>query len=541
MPPALRHGNATQRGIAWVAENELYLLLMAAPFFIIQTNWWWLGAVALLVAWVCRRLAAGRWTARTPLDVPFLLIVASTPLAFWASVDRAYAGLLILRTLFGIAVVYAIANRVRSERGIWWAMNSLVVVGVGVSLLAIVGMESPWQKMFALPGVYSLLPHAVHRLSEGNDLFYQRPGYHPNTIGGVLAMLIPLGVGLWSSPARSLRWRRAYRPTVGAATLLMAVLLALTQSRTAWVALAAALALMAFRPRRRWLIVVPIAVLTLGAVLFLRRSSPQFAFLVTGGRGTVWAQAAALIKMYPLTGKGLDPYPLVAELHVPYYLLFRNPVILAIAPADRLWVHAHNFWLQTWLDFGLLGLLGALALFVAWVGMAVDLLVRDRGSTSVPWQRALVASFLAFAVFGLADGPFLYRKMTLVLWPVLGLTICAHRQAIGERGMSFWAFRGSARERRAMAIAVAVMGLLLIPFAASLVAANIGYVEYHRSVLAPDGTAPPPRSSEAWLRLAVRLSPSRASLWRGLARVQTAVGDRSAAEVSFQFTGARPG
>ncbi len=272
-------------------QNELYLLTLAAPFFISQTRWWWVGATIVLTTWVCRRLATGCWSVRTSFDVPFLLIVAATPLAYWASVDRVYAGLLIVRTLFGIAVVYGLANRIRTERGIWWAMNSLLAVGVGVSLLAIMGMESPWQKMFALPSVYNLLPHVVHRLSEGNDLFYRRPGYHPNTIGGMLAMLIPLGVGLWVSPEHGLRWRRAYRPAVAAAVLLMTVVLALTQSRTSWVALAAALTLLAFRPRRWWLAVIPIAVLALGAALFLRRSSPQFAFLVTGGRGTVWTPA----------------------------------------------------------------------------------------------------------------------------------------------------------------------------------------------------------------------------------------------------------
>ncbi len=529
--------NALTKGSDRAVWREGFALALAAPFLILATRWWWVGLAIIAAAWFARRQATGRWTERTPFDLPFLLIIASTPLALWASVDRGLAMVLITRVLFGMAVVYGVVNAIESEKGVWWGLLGLSLLGILVTVVAALGMESPWQKMFDLSVVYGFLPHSLHRLPNGNETYYLRAGYHPNTIGGMLAMLIPVGVGLLMAAPAWIRRPGRYRLLLSVGVLLMGGMLLITQSRTAWVAAAAALALLAFRRGRRWLVLLPLMALAAGAILFLRQTSAQFSFLVTGGRGAVWSQAWALIRLYPFTGTGLDPYPLVAEFHFPYYLIFDNPVVLNLAPADRLWVHAHNFWLQTWLDFGIVGLLGAVGLFVAWGRMAVRLVLASPRSVPRAWVFGLLASFVAFAIFGLTDGPFFYRKMTLVLWPVLGLTVCLYRVAESGDRAPLRRSKLSARERRVAGGAIALLALLLLPMGGSLLAANLGNVLYDRAALG-DGADAQRQSlvtgSLAWLGRAVRLSPGDASAWRALARADAVAGDVPAAQESFQ-------
>ncbi|NOZ07010.1 MAG: tetratricopeptide repeat protein [Chloroflexi bacterium] len=517
--------------------REFFALALAAPFLILATPRWWVGLAIIAAAWIVRRQATGQWTERTPLDLPFLLILASTPLALWASVDRGFAMALAMRVFFGIAVVYGIVNAVESEKGVWWGLVGLSLLGVLVTVVAALGMESPWQKMFDLSFVYGFLPHSLPRLSDGNETYYLRAGYHPNTIGGMLAMLIPVGAGLMLALPGWVRRPARYRLFLGVGVLLMAGTLLVTQSRTAWIAAAAALGLLTFRTDRRWLLLLPLVALAAGTILFLRQTSSQFSFLVTGGRGAVWAQAWALIRLYPFTGTGLDPYPLVAEFHFPYYLIFKNPVILNLAPADRLWVHAHNFWLQTWLDFGLIGLLGAVGVFIAWGRMAVRLVLSPPGNVPRAWVLGLLSSFVAFAIFGLTDGPFFYRKMTLVLWPVLGLTVCLYKLAGSREPSPPRRSKLSVRERRLAGGAIALLTLLLLPMAGSLLAANLGNVLYHRAALGQgtDAQLPVPvTGSSVWLGRAVRLSPDNAAAWRDLGRTYAATGDVTAAQESFQ-------
>jgi len=529
--------NALMKGSDRAVWREFFALTLAAPFLILATRWSWVGLAIIVAAWLLRRQATGRWTERTPLDFPFLLIMASIPVAVWASVDRGFAVALAMRVLFGIAAVYGIVNAIESEKGIWWGLLGLSLLGVLVTVLAVLGMESPWQKMFDLSIVYRFLPHNLHRLSDGNETYYLRAGYHPNTIGGMLAMLIPVGAGLMMAVPGWIRHPARYRLFLGIGVLLMAGMLLITQSRTAWVAAAAALGLLAFRADRRWLLLLPLFALAAGTILFLRQTSSQFSFLVTGGRGAVWAQAVALIHLYPFTGTGLDPYPLVAEFHFPYYLIFDNPVILNLSAADRLWVHAHNFWLQTWLDFGLLGLLGAAGLFIAWGRMAVRLVVSRPGNLPRGPVLGLLASFAAFAIFGLTDGPFFYRKMTLVLWPVLGLTVCLYMLAGRSEPKPLRQSKLPVRERWVAGGVIALLALLLLPMAGSLLAANLGNVLYHRAALGDGAGVPQPgrvAGSSAWLGRAARLSPGDAGTWRELGRSYAARGDVAAAQESFQ-------
>jgi O-antigen ligase len=100
---------------------------------------------------------------------------------------------------------------------------------------------------------------------------------------------------------------------------------------------------------------------------------------VVGGAGTLssfrvnlWQQTLLLIHDFPLTGSGLGAFQEIGPLFysVPVYSNYHLG-------------HAHNFWLQAGVDFGIPGLIAVLALY----SLAIFHLYRSRQKVEGFWQR----------------------------------------------------------------------------------------------------------------------------------------------------------
>ncbi len=198
--------------------------------------------------------------------------------------------------------------------------------------------------------VYELFAH-VPRFS---DLALSQNG-----LAAVLVLCIPFGAGL---AAASRRWRL---PLAGLA-LLLALELIVTESRAGILSLGAAWVLFAALTRGRarwlWLLAPPLALL---AVASGQLTPPvELSWLPTGGSSAerlgIWQSALLMIQDMPFTGIGLGMFQRV----YPLYIL---PAFQNIHP------HAHNLFLQTWLDAGVLGCAGMLLLAAAAVRAMVRL------------------------------------------------------------------------------------------------------------------------------------------------------------------------
>jgi putative inorganic carbon (HCO3(-)) transporter len=225
-----------------------------------------------------------------------------------------------------------------------------------------------------------------------------------------------------------------------AVALAGSLLLLLSQSRAGWLGGAAGLAALAWlswarrqgwarSQRRRWLFLSGAAGLSFAAVLPLayRWAAARATLGMTGMLETVafrfevWRYALEAIADFPLTGTGLGAFRRVVLRLYPI-TAFPNPDV----------AHAHNVFLQLALDIGLPGLAAYLALLSTAAVVGWQWLRRAPDDRPV-LAAGVLATLLAFHVFGLADTISLGAKPGLLFWWLLGLLATAdHRCKQGE-------------------------------------------------------------------------------------------------------------
>ncbi len=376
---------------------------------------------ALLVAglfWPLRRLATGRWSARTPVDWPVAGLLLTLPVTVWASTQVERTLPQALRLLAGAALFYALVNwtnplvyskpdgeaelhhQALNKQRVQILVN-LTLAG-GLLLAAAAPFVVQWNALklaFIPPALY-----ARFRLLAGDPA-------NPNVMAGSLALLLPLGAGLLLFAWRELRgWERLL---AGGFVLVGGGMLLLTQSRGAWLALAAALALLVvLRFRRGWVFVLVAALAGIGAAALLGFDQVAAALVSSAtlggaeGRLEVWSRALYMIQDFPFTGVGMGTFTAVADRLYPFFLYAPGTV-----------EHAHNLFLQVAVDLGLPGLVAWLAILLG-LGYSAGWLVKiSSGDAHVlpgrslamtgRWRLGLAAGLLAalvaLVVHGLTD------------------------------------------------------------------------------------------------------------------------------------------
>jgi O-antigen ligase len=184
------------------------------------------------------------------------------------------------------------------------------------------------------------------------------PGLNPNSIGSVIAMLLPLQIF-------ALRHVRRWVSGVGVAISLVALLL--SGARGAWLALALAafawavwIVISARAANRRQARVIWLSFALGGglACVAVMALTPLGGWLLerSGDRANIWQNSLSLVRDYPFTGMGLGSY----EMAYASYALLTHVGYVA---------HAHNLPLDVWLNWrlGLIALLG-LTVNAMWPG-----------------------------------------------------------------------------------------------------------------------------------------------------------------------------
>ena len=402
---------------------DVAVLVLTAPL-LLATGWaprpLSLAALLLLAApFIVRRAHMGRFSRPMALNGPVAaLVLFFLPAAMllspapWAiSWPRAAT------LTWSIALFYTVANwpartgvrrkgrRATRLNGPTWVFLAL---GGVVAVLAPLAMRSV-DKLFFLPQTGWL----AARLGWEHAL-------PTNEVAGVLTLIVPFAVAL-AAGAWWTKRRRLLAALVPLVLLLVAALV-LTQSRTGLTAAAtgALLALiLGARPRRKTLVIgLGAAALVLAAVA-LSPLREWFVFAganswqsVIGPRVGIWGQALDGIRDHPVWGMGLGTFGLLARLVYPLVPVAQSAVI----------EDAHNLYLQTALDFGVLGgLLLVLLLGVAvWSGWGLAR-VRPPRALSRLWAAGLVGALAAHALYSLTDAVALGTLGGIVLWYVLGL------------------------------------------------------------------------------------------------------------------------
>lgn len=410
---------------------EGLILLLVAPLLLFPnpiTPW---AALLLLMLWPLRWQRRGQLSRRTPLDWAVALLLVMLLVGYAQAIDRSLAEPRFWSMLLSLAAFYAVVNTATATRQVWlWAM-ALVLLGAGIALLGLVGTNWFTDKIVDLGALYGQLP----RLLDGT-LGPWRRGFHPNEVGGTLAMFLPLTLALWWGAWRldaAQEWppraRTAQRVGLTLVLLAQAVVLLLTQSRAALLSLVLALVVLAVV--WQWRLALALPVVVPAALWLLSRWGNQLDALPGTnpanliGRADLWGRALLAIHDFPLSGVGLGMFRRLALLYYPFFDI--DPVLADVG-------HAHNAFLQMALDFGIFGLVA----YVAVVLLMLWILWRLHRTLDAGALRLLViglgAGFLAMLFFGLLDTMVPVARPSFTFWLFLGLGVAVYNLQAGPQG-----------------------------------------------------------------------------------------------------------
>jgi O-antigen ligase len=323
--------------------------------------------------------------------------------------------------------------------------------------------------------VYFLLTndwaHAIEKvplLAPLFNLFAQWPlssiglGVNPNVIGGALAALLPLQVFALRSTRR---WIKIVLPAITVIALL------LTATRGAWLALAVATAMWIAwqvitarvtnqkRARWLWIGVVVIAGILIGGVLIATPLGERLLGL-GGDRRNIWQNSVDLIGDYPVTGIGLAGFEMVYSTYA---------LLVHVGHT----IHAHNLWLDMWLNQGILGViaLAGLILNAVWP------------KPSSPWRMPALIALAVILLHSLVDDPFYGyggAGLPLIFIP-LGLLVRRSAQAASQGVTQRKKIQPAVMLWGPAAIALVLM--VVTPAGRALLEENLGAIDQTRAEL----------------------------------------------------------
>ncbi len=399
----------------WLEYGFLLAALAAFTITEVYRPFVSVGLVFLGTSFILRGLRTGRLFPKNGLEVPIVLFIISAAIATWIAFDRPTATLQFARILAGCAMFYAVIDSSQNVRR--WTAAFLVMAAVVLAIYWPIQHDFSAQPAKFEP-VTQLGLWINSHLPRVDFSFLTGSAIHANVAAGTLLLAIPFGVYL------SWVWRRAGR-TVPAilsigATLIITGGLLMTGSRGAWLGLVGASLIAGlvwiqrrwfFNPRDRSFFWITASLGTITFVIYLILTS-SLGVLVnqipdpTGSlvsRTLLWRQGMSLIRDYPFTGSGLKTFWLVH----PTYALLSNLRFLQ---------HAHNSFLEVWIEQGILGAIALLAGTLVVATWAWDALSRVDVRACA---YAGLFSLTAVALHGLFDVVF-YIERTL---PLIGLAL----------------------------------------------------------------------------------------------------------------------
>ena len=389
-----------------VGVAAAYLMV---PFGNVQlfgvTPWW------PVTAWAAFLVVTSGWyayaRARPLVSIPVLvgplavyLMAAVFAFAVAGGAETARAPLRSLVT--GILLFAATVLSIRDRQQLLWVLAG---VAGGAGLAGAYALYQSVTGFSASEGFISESGAIVHRVTAGFA--------HPNALGGFLVQLVPFVVA-------GLLLSRRTRPYYALALAFALIGLYLSFSRSAVVALL--LVPFFFVRGRRVLMLAPvIALLVLFATPDLSRE--RFATLTQSGaefttRSEIWRTAGTLWSQEPVVGVGLGQFPVAySEARIPGKEFLPNT---ALQPPP----HAHNLFLQSLAEQGIIGTLALLAVLAAAFRTALQLRRLEDPTLSL-LGSAGVASLTVFLVHNQFDVTPL-EGTGIYFWALLGLLSAAH-------------------------------------------------------------------------------------------------------------------
>ena len=407
-----------------MALAELPIVSIAIGISFLKTSFLPFVVILEIFFWIIRWFAYKRISCRTPADWTILLMVLMIPVTIWLSPLVSKTLLQVYRLLGAILLFYAVVNWSTTKQHIEWMFIGVVILGSALSLLAPFMVKWETHKVMFLP-----------------DWIYQRftilvsDTVNPSVLAGSLVFLLPfpLAMLIFTWPKLS----KKFRGFLLVSSILMILVLILTQSRGGWLTFFIVLAILpVFRWRYGW-----IGLLIIGCGLIILNFQLGFKHVLDlliasktlqslDGRIEVWSRAVYMIKDFSWTGIGFGLFGDVADQMYPF---------IQFPPGTI--VHAHNLFLQIALDLGIPGLIAwlgtwLLVLYAGWRLYRIGCHTKDLWVVGL--GVAILCSQVALGVFGISDVPNWGMIRTVpIVWAVWGFVmagLCVYDRYSNENG-----------------------------------------------------------------------------------------------------------
>lgn len=319
-----------------------------------------------------------------------------------------------LRILTGVLLYFALAYHVTRSEHLTKILDALVLVAGGMSLWGLVDLSTNPQQVF------NSTTFGDHQL-----------------FGAFLMVLFPVTI------IAALTEKDARRQIIArVAAALTGICLLMTGTRTSWVgAVVEIVALGAFSliatknklqqtDRRQY--VIPILIVVACAGLFVAmggagslgsRFSMESRNSAMNYRYRMWYGAGELIKLKPLQGHGLGTFPVLQEQYTGY----GRPAANVVGSFPSLGEMAHNFWLQTTAEQGLLGVFSFGAILITFLAAGIRRLRYLETGIRRHLLLASMAAVIGFAVDAIANPAWQFGQVSMFLWLMLGLGVACVR------------------------------------------------------------------------------------------------------------------
>ncbi|MBI3960581.1 MAG: O-antigen ligase family protein [Chloroflexi bacterium] len=408
---------------------ELLLLILTAPVlyfpgrFQAQEIAFAIGILA--AGWLWRRLTIGVWFRRTPADWSiFFLFAVMLPVSVWAAPEplrEQYAIPRALILVWNFFLFWTIVSHASRRRELFHlCVAGFGGIGVGIAVAALFGTQ--WTNKFPVIGpLLDKLPKPLLGVFVGAE-----DGFSPNQLAGTLLYILPLLIALTVYGVSRKRTAWISWLPAGLAAGIIGLVLLLSQSRGALLGLAVGLGCMLLINWRwgRWLLLagslaalIGLAVVPLDSLSSSLETAENVqevaGSLTLEGRIEIWSRALYGIQDFSFTGMGLGSFRRIVNLLYPLF---------TIAP-DYDIAHAHNFFLQMALDFGIPGLIALLVLYMM-AGAATASLWKKSDRV---WAIGLLGVLVAQTVYSMADAVALGSKVNFLFWWLFALIFALGR------------------------------------------------------------------------------------------------------------------
>ena len=278
-----------------------------------------------------------------------------------------------------------------------------------VVLLAAAGLQAIYGAAEYLSGHQHIFAYAKeYYLESATGTFI-----NSNHFAGYLALVLPLvlvPLGTSGARVRKRGWRELvgrlnnpaslYKMLVGTAGVAIGCGILLSYSRGGlFASMVAVVTLVFLRPiRRHWVPIAAIAVLIPAALVSWqdidapgeRFFSKSEDLATLNQRLPVWEATLEMVPEYGLTGSGFGTFEATFRLHQPESVSAR-------------WDHAHNDWLQSLVEGGVLSSLAVAFLFVFSIRTILSVGARSTDMATKTVAAVLVAALLGAGVHGMID------------------------------------------------------------------------------------------------------------------------------------------